>query len=343
MQTSLVNNRQTRRRVHVRPNLTIMKGTIADLKFVRYGDIVVPVIMGNERKKVINHISPQGLNSLVNNWWSLPNNQGSSGDSIQLLNNGTVVATLGVTFVPVLNGSTVIWLFIANDLSGNSYTANEVYLNLSILYAYDGSSAGKIYSITQYSSPFTLATAITGIVKTSSTTISFVWEVQINFGSSAMPGWITSWVYAVNNGSNTLAQCCGGNTVIGARGGAICYTTTSQGSVSALIEAWTSVFMQINYVGGSTSQVNANVVISFDGTNTYLTISATFSLSSPIQATSVEIFGVSNQYNATYSINWCASPNNAQHSAPLLTIPYSASLSSGSITVTVTIEFSPAT
>ena len=124
MQTALANNRQTRRRVHVRPNLTIMKGTIADLKFIRYGDMVVPVIMGKERKKIINHISPQGLNSLVNNWWSLPNNQSSSGDSIRLLNNGSVVATLGVTFIPVLNGSTVIWLFIANDLSGNSYTAN---------------------------------------------------------------------------------------------------------------------------------------------------------------------------------------------------------------------------
>jgi len=342
MQTNLVNNRQTRRRVHVRPNLTIMKGTIADLKFVRYGDMVVPVIVGKERKKVINSISPQGLNSLVNNWWGLPNNQSSSGDSIQLLNNGTVVATLGVTFIPVLNGSTVIWLFIANDLSGNSYTANEVYLNLSILYAYDGSSAGKIYSITQYSSPFTLATATTSIVKTSSTTISFVWEIQINFGSSAMSGWITSWIYAVNNGSSTLAQCCGGNTVIGARGGATCHLTY-QGVASILIEAWVSVFMQINYIGGSTSQVQASVATSFDGTNTYLTISATFSLSSAVQATSVEIFGVSNQYNASYNIEWCASPNNEQYSAPLLTIPYNASLPSGSVTVTVTIEFSPAT
>jgi len=337
MQTELANNRQTRRRVHIRPNLTIMKGTIADLKFIRYGDMVVPVIMGKERKKVINSISPQGLNSLVNNWWSLPNNQSSSGDSIQLLNNGTVVATLGVTFIPVLNGSTVIWLFIANDLSGNSYTANEVYLNLSILYAYDGSSAGNIYSATQYSSPSTLATATTSIVKTSSITISFIWEIQINFGSSAMPGWITSWLYAVNNGSNTLAQCCGGNTVIGARGGATCYVS------STLIEAWTSAFMQINYIGGSTSQVHASVTTSFDGTNTYLVISTSFSLSSAVQATSVEIFGESNQYNASYGINWCVSPNNEQYSAPLLTIPYNASLPSGTVTVTVTIEFSPAT
>jgi len=342
MQTALANNRQTRRRVHVRPNLTIMKGTIADLKFIRYGDMVVPVIMGKERKKIINHISPQGLNSLVNNWWSLPNNQSSSGDSIRLLNNGSVVATLGVTFIPVLNGSTVIWLFIANDLSGNSYTANEVQLNLSILYAYDGSSLGNIYSATQYSSPFTLATATTNIVKTSSTSISFIWEIQINFGSSASAGWITSWLYAVNNGSSTLAQCCGGNVVIGARGGATCYLTY-QGVASTLIEAWVSVFMQINYIGGSTSQVQASVATSFDGTNTYLVISATFSLSSSVQATSVEIFGVSNQYNASYSIEWCVSPNNEQYSAPLLTIPYSASLPSGTVTVTVTIEFSPAT
>jgi len=339
MQIDLVNNRQARRRIHVRPNLTIMKGTIADLKFIRYGDMVVPVIMGKERKKVINHISPQGLNSLVNNWWSLPNNQSSSGDSIQLLNNGSVVATLGVIFIPVLNGSTVIWLFIANDLSGNSYTANEVHLNLSVLYAYEYSSVGTLYSATQYSSPFTLATATTNIVKTSSTTISFIWEIQINFGSSALAGWITSWLYAVNNGSNTLAQCCGGNVVIGARGGATCFLS----SASAVIEAWISVFMQINYIGGSTSQVQASVTTSFDGTNTYLVISATFSLSSSVQATSVEIFGASTEPNGTYNVYWCVSPNNEQYSAPLLTIPYSASLPSGSVTVTVTIEFSPAT
>jgi len=339
MQTDLVNNRQTRRRVHVRPNLTIMKGTIADLKFIRYGDMVVPVIMGKERKKVINSISPQGLNNLVNNWWNLPNNQSSSGDSIQLLNNGSVVATLGVTFIPVLNGSTVIWLFIANDLSGNSYTANEVQLNLSILYAYEYSITGALHSATQYSSPFTLATATTNIVKTSSTTISFIWEIQINFGSSALAGWITSWLYAVNNGSNALAQCCGGNVVIGARGGATCFAS----SASAVIEAWITAYMQINYIGGSTSQVQASVATSFDGTNTYLVISATFSLSSSVQATSVEIFGASTEPNGTYNVYWCVSPNNEQYSAPLLTIPYNASLPSGSVTVTVTIEFSPAT
>ncbi len=105
MQTALANNRQTRRRVHVRPNLMIMKGTIADLKFIRYGDMVVPIIMGKERKRIVNHILPQGLNQYVNNLLTVSNNAqaystspsgwGSSpGNTIQLLNNGSVVSSI---------------------------------------------------------------------------------------------------------------------------------------------------------------------------------------------------------------------------------------------------------
>ncbi len=136
MQTVLANNRQARRRIHIRPNLTIMKGTIADLKFVRYGDMVVPIIMGKERRRVINSIVPQGLNDYVNDLLAVCNNaqsgnssisgwNSSPGNSIQLLNNGSVVQTLNAIVIPVLNGSTVIWVFIVNDLSSASYTANQ--------------------------------------------------------------------------------------------------------------------------------------------------------------------------------------------------------------------------
>ncbi len=131
MQTALVNNRQTRRKIHIRPNLTIMKGTIADLKFVRYGDMIVPIVMGKERKRIINSIVPQGLYQYVNYLLTVSNNaeagnvtisgwNSSPSNVIQLLNNGSVVQTLNATVLPALNGSTVIWIFIINDLSSAS-------------------------------------------------------------------------------------------------------------------------------------------------------------------------------------------------------------------------------
>ncbi len=201
MQTALVNNRQTRRKIHIRPNLTIMKGTIADLKFVRYGDMVVPIIMGKERKRIINSIVPQGLNDYVNNLVTVNNNaksqsssisgwNSSPSNSIQLLNNGSVVQTLNATVIPVLNGSTVIWVFIANDLSSASYTANQVNLLASVNYMASGANP-------QYSPPFNLATATTSIVKQSGETVSFVWEIQVNLGSYALTNFILGILYSI--------------------------------------------------------------------------------------------------------------------------------------------------
>jgi len=329
MQTALVNNRQTRRRVHIRPNLAIMKGTIADLKFVRYGDTVVPIIMGRERKRIINHILPQGLNQYVSDLIAVNNNVkanngfingwGSSpGNAIQLLNNGSVVQTLNATVIPVLNGSTVIWVFIANDLSSSSYTANQVNLFVSVNYITSG--GGVLYS-----PGFNLATATTNIVKQSGETISFIWEIQLNLGSDALTDFIFGILYSI---PVVQTSCAGSNTSVGTFGGAHLPTGTGPYYFSSIT---------LQYIGGSSSANISSITISYDGTNTYLVITATVSVSSQVTATSI-VINVSAVSGAYFCIN-----GQEVSSGSVIQIPYSATVPSGNVTVTVTIEFSPAT
>jgi len=337
MQTALENNRQARRRIHIRPNLTIMKGTIADLKFIRYGDMVVPIIMGKDRKRVINSIVPQGLNQYVNNLVTVNNfanavystnvfsisGWGSSpGNAIQLLNNGSVVQTLTPTIIPVLNGSTVIWVFIANDLSSASYTANQINLLASVNNIATLSSTPTI----QYSPAFNLATATTSIVKQSGDTISFVWEIQLSLGSNALTDFIIGILYSIPTANTT---CTGHNVTQGTFGG-----------VSRLAYYGPYYFSSITlqYIGGSISANISSVTTSYDGTNTYLIFSASISLSSQVTATSIVV-------NVSYeggSIYFCINGQQLT-SGSAIQIPYNATVPPGTVTVTVTIEFSPAT
>jgi len=334
MQTALANNRQARRRIHIRPNLTIMKGTIADLKFVRYGDMVVPIIMGKERKRIVNHILPQGLNDYVNNLVTVNNNTesqtipisgwGSSpGNSIQLLNNGSTVQTLTATVIPVLNGSTVIWVFIANDLSSASYTANQVNLFVSVNYTtnYGPTLGGTV----QYSPAFNLATATTSIVKQSGETISFIWEIQLNLGSSALTDFILGILYSIP----VIKTSCSGSTAsLGIFGGVYGVQYTNPYYFSSIT---------LQYVGGSSSGNISSITTSYDGTNTYLVMSASISLSSQVTATSI-IVNVSPPGTNHFCINGAQVT-----SGSVIQIPYNATLPASTITVTVTIEFSPAT
>jgi len=336
MQTALANNRQARRRIHIRPNLTILKGTVADLKFVRYGDMVVPIIMGKERKRIINSILPQGLNDYVNNlatvnseakaesnsisgWGSSP------GNSIQLLNNGSVVQTLTPTIIPVLNGSTVIWVFIANDLSSASYTANQVNLFASVNYVTTFSGGTVLYS-----PAFNLATATTSIVKQSGETISFVWEIQLNLGSSALTDFILGILYSI---PTLQTSCAGSNVTLGTFGGV--YSKGCNGPYT-----FSSIVLQ--YIGGGSSGNISSVTTSYDGTNTYLIISAPISLSSQVTATSI-VVNVAVPPNSLCSATYSCISGQEVSSGSAIQIPYSATVPSGTITVTVTIEFSPAT
>jgi hypothetical protein len=339
MQTALANNRKIRRRVHIRPNLTIMKGTIADLKFIRYGDMIFPVIMGKERKRIINSIVPQGLNQYVNNLLTVNSNaqsgnqtisgwSSSSNNAIQLVNNGSVVQTLGATVIPVLNGSTVIWVFIANDLSSASYNANQVNLLASVNYV-TTASGGAI----QYSPPFNLATATTSIVKQSGETISFVWEIQLNLGLYSIPTVPTSC-----SGSSGTA-----NVTLGTFGGVDNYThvTADQfgNPVYHYAEPYHFSSITLQYIGGSSSANISSITSSYDGINTYLIITASISVSSQVTATSV-VVNVS--YVGGSELGFCIN-GQLVTSGSVIQIPYSATVPSGTVTVTVTIEFSPAT
>jgi len=327
MQTALANNRQIRRRVHVRPNLTIMKGTIADLKFVRYGDMVIPIIMGKERRRIINSIVPKGLNQYVNDLVTVYNNSNNSsisgwgsspGNAIQLLNNGSVVQTLGTTIIPVLNGNTVIWVFIANDLSSASYNANQVNLFVSVNFATTVNTSGTI----QYSPAFNLATATTSIVKQSGETISFIWEIQLNLGSSALSAFILGILYSI-----PLVSSCGGT--VGTFGG--------EYEPGYYRQPYYFSSITLQYVGGSSSTNISSVTTTYDGTNTYLVISGSVSLSSQVTATGV-VIGVSVSSGQYFCLNGQLST-----SASAIQVPYNATVPSGTVNVTVTIEFSPAT
>ena len=282
MQTVLANNRQARRRIHIRPNLTIMKGTIADLKFVRYGDMVVPIIMGKERRRVINSIVPQGLNQYVEDLVTVNNStrsqtipisgwNSSPGNAIQLLNNGSVVQTLTATVIPTLNGSTVIWVFIASDLSSASYTANQVNLFASVNYTtnYGPSLGGTV----QYSPAFNLATATTSIVKQSGETISFIWEIQLNLGSSALTDFILGILYSI---PVIQTSCIGSPATLGIFGGVYGVQYTNPYYFSSIT---------LQYIGGSSSANIASITTTYDGTNTYLIMTASITLSSQVTAT----------------------------------------------------------
>ena len=347
MQTVLANNRQVRRRIHIRPNLTIMKGTIADLKFVRYGDIIVPIVMGKERRKVINRIVPQGLNQYVNYLLAVSNNANSQSNSIsgwnsspsnviQLLNNGSVVQTLNATVLPALNGSTVIWIFIVNDLSSASYTANQLNLFASVNYV-TSISGGNI----QYSPAFNLATATANIVKQSGEVISFVWEIQLNLGSSAL----TDFIYGILYSIPTISTSCSGlgqtsNVTLGTFGGVYNFSPNLPlSTLHGYAEPYYFYSITLQFLGGSSSGNISSITTSYDGTNTYLVISAPISLSSQETATSVV---VNVEQTGGYGVGFCINGQTTS-SGSVIQVPYSATVPSGTINITVTIEFSPAT
>jgi len=328
MQTILANNRQTRRRIHIRPNLTIMKGTMADLKFIRYGDTVIPIIMGKERRRIINQIVPQGLNQYVNDLLTVSNSSQSNettingwgstpGNAIQLLNNGSEVQVLNAIVIPVLNGNTVIWVFIASDLSSASYTANQINLFASVNYVFSGASA------VQYSPAFNLATATASIVKQLGESISFVWEIQLNLGSTAL----TDFVYGILYSIPAVETSCAGYAVtLGTFGGVM---TLGYG------RPYNFTNIQLQYIGGSSSVSISSITTSYDGTNTYLVMSASITLSSQVTASSIVV-------NVGTSEFFCIGGQELS-SGSIIQIPYNATVPSGTINITVTIEFSPAT
>jgi len=344
MQTALANNRQTRRKIHIRPNLTVMKGTIADLKFIRYGDMVVPIIMGKERKRIINSILPQGLDQYVQDLATVNSNatQGqtsnssisgwnlSPGNAIQLLNNGSVVTTLSATVIPALNGSTVIWVFIASDLSSASYTANQVNLFASVNYVNNFVGGAPI----QYSPAFNLATATASIVKQSGETISFIWEIQLNLGSSALTDFVLGILYSI---PTVPIICTDNNPVTGTLVVSTTLGTFGGAYNAAYVVPYYFSSITLQYIGGSSSANIASITITYDGTNTYLVMSAPISLSSQVTATSI-VVNVSTISNHVFCVN-----GQTASSGSIIQVPYNATVPSGTVNITVTIEFSPAT
>ena len=126
--------------------------------------------------------------------------------------------------------------------------------------------------------------------------------------------------------------------------GGVSYTTyLATGQYGSLVYYYAVPYnfssITLQYIGGSSSGNITSVTTSYDGTNTYLVITASISVSSQVTATSV-VVNVSETGGNT--LGFCINGQLVK-SGSAIQIPYSATLPSGTITVTVTIEFSPAT
>ncbi len=171
-------------------------------------------------------------------------------------------------------------MFIASDLSSTSYTANQVNLFASVNYTtnYGPTLGGTV----QYSPAFNLATATTSIVKQSGETISFIWEIQLNLGSSALTDFILGILYSI---PVIQASCVGSPATLGIFGGVYGVEYTNPYYFSSIT---------LQYIGGSSSANIVSITTTYDGTNTYLIMTASITLSSQVTVPdgSVALYGI---------------------------------------------------
>ena len=140
---------------------------------------------------------------------------------------------------------------------------------------------------------------------------------------------MTEFILGILYSIPTIPTSCGGSNVTLGTFGGVNYI--SYGGTYYL----SSIVLQ--YIGGSSSGNITSVTTSYDGTNTYLVMSASITLSSQVTATSV-VINTSVGGSSFYCIN-----GQEVTSGSAIQVPYSATVPSGTVTITVTIEFSPAT
>ena len=169
---------------------------------------------------------------------------------IVLYNNGSAVASLGITIYLVINENVGEWIVVAIDNSSNSYSFNSLSLFVAnwIYLQYPG-GVFSIHNSYQFASA-----NITG-QKTSNQALVIIWEITFTFPPNEFsPAFI--WFIIGNTINATGVQ-------------PINSTSYSQ-------------YMQINYVGGSAT-TGFSFIPSYDSSNAYFTFIGEYVTTSQLQ------------------------------------------------------------
>jgi hypothetical protein len=179
---------------------------------------------------------------------------------IVLYNNGSAVASLGISIYLVVNGNVGEWIIVAIDNSSNSYSFNSLSLfvtnwattaNLNI-------SPNQVYVVYAPNSYQFASASITG-QKTSNQALVIIWEITFTFPPNEFsPAFI--WLIIGNTPNATNQR-----------------PLNFQGEYGGY-----SQYMQINYVGGSVAP-GFNFIPSYDSSNAYLTFIGEYTTTSQLQ------------------------------------------------------------
>jgi len=173
---------------------------------------------------------------------------------IVLYNNGSAVASLGITIYLVVNGNVGEWIIVAIDNSSSSYSFNSLSLFVTNWFFY-GFNGTLRYAPNSYQ--FASA-SITG-QKTSNQALVIIWEITFTFPPNEFsPAFI--WFIIGNTPNATGVQPINSSNY--------------------------SQYMQINYVGGSAT-TGLDFIPSYDSSNAYLTFIGEYTTTKQLQILNV--------------------------------------------------------
>ena len=188
---------------------------------------------------------------------------------IVFYNNGSAVASLGINIYLVVNGNVGEWIVVAIDTSSNSYSFNSLSLfvaNWAII-----PTTGGAYATGYSPNAYQFASAnITG-QKTSNQALVIIWEITFTFPPNEFnPAFI--WLMIGNTPNATGTPPFNANNYV--------------------------QYMQINYVGGSTT-TGFDFITSYDSSNVYFTFIGEYITSSQLQILNIT-FVITNNVTGTF-------------------------------------------
>ena len=220
---------------------------------------------------------------------------------IVLYNNGSAVASLGISIYLVVNGNVGEWIIVAIDTSSNSYSFNSLSLFVTNWDFINSPVCGYISGVpascvTYAPNSYQFASAsITG-QKTSNQALVIIWEITFTFPPNEFsPAFI--WFIIGNTPNATTVK-------------PLNYNSYSQN-------------MQINYVGGSIT-TGFDFIPSYDSSNVYLTFIGEYTTTSSLQI---------------LNISFVISDSNGTFQSPAITPAYAST--PGLITGILTLIFTP--
>jgi len=192
-------------------------------------------------------------------WMSQTINLTNTGEPQQLIvlyNNGSAVASLGITIYLVVNGNVGEWIIVAIDNSSNSYSFNSLSLFVTNWDLTNTSGCGYAGGCVRFApNSYHFASAsITG-QKTSNQALVIIWEITFTFPPNEFSPQ-SIWFIIGNTPNATGVQPFNFNGY--------------------------SQSMNINYVGGSTT-TGLNFIPSYDSSNAYFTLIGEYVTTSSLQ------------------------------------------------------------